>query len=70
MMDVPTYRSRIRSHTDEEDVFDSDYRGEVMAPLIVQQLKDYKLTEGQDATFYCKIAGVPKPKVCGGNVIQ
>lgn len=61
---MKSHRSRIHSHTDDDtDQSDEHYKGSVMQPLIVQPLKDYKLTEGQDATFFCKVAGVPKPKV-------
>lgn len=63
-IDTQSHRSRIHSHTDDETADQSEHVGEVMQPIIVQPLKDYKLTEGQDAAFFCKVAGVPKPRVC------
>ena len=61
-MAQPSHRSPIHSQSDiDQDT--PDHKGQVMQPLIVQPLKDYKLTEGQDAAFFCKVAGVPKPKV-------
>ncbi|VDI56857.1 titin [Mytilus galloprovincialis] len=32
-------------------------------PKIVQELKDFRLLEGSDATFVCRITGRPRPKV-------
>ena len=32
-------------------------------PKISQTLKDFKLIEGSDATFVCKVSGKPRPKV-------
>lgn len=61
--EMPAHKSRLHSQTDDDDQLDAEYRGEVMPPLIIQPLQDYKLTEGQDATFFCRVAGVPKPKV-------
>lgn len=62
-VDMKAHRSRIHSYTDDSEMTDEEHRGSVMQPLIVQPLKDFKLTEGQDATFFCKVAGVPKPRV-------
>jgi len=59
-----SHRSKIHSYSDDtDDTNQETYTGNVMQPLIVQPLKDFKLTEGQDATFFCKVVGVPKPKV-------
>ncbi|XP_046554796.1 myopalladin-like [Haliotis rubra] len=35
---------------------------QTMAPQISQTLKDFRLIEGSDATFVCKIIGRPRPK--------
>lgn len=62
-MAQPSHRSPIHSQSDVDQNTPDQRGGQVMQPLIVQPLKDYKLTEGQDAAFFCKVAGVPKPKV-------
>lgn len=64
-VDMKTRKSRMLSDPGLTDPMDEEYTGQVMQPLILQPLKDYKLTEGQDATFFCKVAGVPRPKVSG-----
>ena len=62
-VDSKTRRSRMHSDTDDSEIAEDVYSGQVMQPIIVQPLKDFKLTEGQDATFFCKVAGVPRPRV-------
>ena len=39
---------------------------EAHTPSVEQTLKDFKLMEGSDATFVCKIVGTPFPNVSGG----
>lgn len=34
------------------------------APQITQKLKNFRLLEGSDATFVCRVVGRPRPKVC------
>ena len=64
VIDVESRRHRHRIHSDtDSEVTDDQYTGPAMQPVIVQPLKDFKLTEGQDATFFCKVAGVPRPRV-------
>lgn len=45
-------------HPDDKAAFVKEY------PKISQTLKDFKLIEGSDATFVCKVSGRPRPKVC------
>lgn len=33
------------------------------SPTIIQKLKDFRLIEGSDATFVCRVTGRPRPKV-------
>ncbi|KAK3083136.1 hypothetical protein FSP39_014900 [Pinctada imbricata] len=55
----------------ETETSQSEYESEVdrspMAqptpPQITQKLKDFRLMEGSDATFVCRITGRPRPKV-------
>ncbi|XP_060064415.1 titin-like, partial [Ylistrum balloti] len=33
------------------------------SPAIIQKLKDFRLIEGSDATFVCRVTGRPRPKI-------
>ena len=49
---------------DDREAFDYTVPMEATRiPRIEQGLKNFQLMEGSDATFVCKVSGVPKPNV-------
>ena len=49
---------------DDREAFDHTVPMEATRiPRIEQGLKNFQLMEGSDATFVCKVSGVPKPNV-------
>lgn len=60
----------------ETETSQSEYESEIdrspvaqpSPPQISQRLKDFRLMEGSDATFVCRISGRPRPKV--GTMFQ
>lgn len=68
-MDEIEYREgKVRLQSETETEYDTDHpeemTGQAQAPEIVQPLKDFRLMEGNDVTFVCKVVGIPRPKVC------
>jgi len=55
---------RFASETETSE-YDSEVPSDMpeCAPQIVQPMKDFKLMEGADSTFVCRIIGKPRPKV-------
>lgn len=69
-MDEIEYREgKVRLQSETETEYDTDQPEErvssahAQAPQIVQPLKDFRLIEGSDVTFVCKVTGRPRPKV-------
>ena len=58
------FSSETETSEDESEVAEDRLQQSVPAPpKIVQELKDFRLMEGSDATFVCRITGRPRPKV-------
>lgn len=51
------------TETSEYDSEVPDAMAPDSAPQILQPMKDFRLIEGADATFVCRIIGKPRPKV-------
>ena len=51
------------SQSEYDSEADRSPRSQPSPPMISQPLKDFRLMEGSDATFVCKITGNPRPKV-------
>lgn len=51
------------SQSEYESEVDRSPREPPSAPQIVQKLKNFRLIEGSDATFVCRVTGKPRPKV-------
>lgn len=52
------------SQSEYESELDRSPVAQPSPPQITQRLKDFRLMEGSDATFVCRISGRPRPKVC------
>lgn len=69
MTEIEYREGKIRFNSETETEYDTDQPEDrvgptqTMAPQISQTLKDFRLIEGSDATFVCKIIGRPRPKV-------
>lgn len=57
------------TETSEYDSEVPDSMAPDSAPQIIQAMKDFRLIEGADATFVCRIIGKPRPKV-SWNVLE
>ena len=69
-MEQIEYRDgKVRLQSETETEYDTDQPEErvsgdqLQAPEIIQPLKDFRLMEGTDVTFVCKVTGRPRPKV-------
>ncbi|GFS02464.1 titin, partial [Elysia marginata] len=70
LMEQIEYRDgKVRLQSETETEYDTDQPEErvasdqLQAPEIVQPLKDFRLMEGTDVTFVCKVTGRPRPKI-------
>ena len=57
---------RVAPHqrADDKVAFDNSVpTGQAAAPVFSQKLKNFKLMEGSDSTFVCKVSGTPRPFV-------
>lgn len=69
MRDISYRDGKIRFQSETETEYDTDQPEEKVAPSAMQKpvfvvsLKNFKLMEGADATFVCRLTGRPKPKV-------
>lgn len=69
MNEIEYREGKVRLQSETETEYDTDQLEENLlstqgqAPEIVQPLKDFRLMEGNDVTFVCKVTGQPRPKV-------
>lgn len=69
MEEIEYREGKIKLHSETETEYDTDQPEErvtsthAQAPQFVQPLKDFRLMEGTDVTFVCKVTGRPRPKV-------
>ena len=69
MQEIEYREGKVRLASETETEYDTDQPEEKVsatqayAPQIHQSLKDFRLMEGSDATFVCKVTGRPRPKV-------
>ena len=70
LMEETEYREgKVRLHSETETEYDTDQPEEKVTstqacpPQVVQPLRDFRLIEGTDAAFVCKVTGRPRPKV-------
>ncbi len=69
MTEIEYREGKVRFQSETETEYDTDQPEEqvgaaqIIPPQISQPLKDFRLIEGSDATFVCKITGRPRPKV-------
>lgn len=76
MREIEYREGKVRLHSETETEYDSEQPEEkvsptqTQAPQVQQPLKDFRLIEGSDATFVCKVSGRPRPKVSGLSVIK
>lgn len=76
MREIEYREGKVRLHSETETEYDSEQPEEkvsstqTQAPQVQQPLKDFRLIEGSDATFVCKVSGRPRPKVSGFSVMK
>ncbi|XP_074662091.1 titin-like isoform X2 [Tubulanus polymorphus] len=71
MKEIEFREEQTRMSESESERYDSEplrpksvpVSGPPDAPHLVQKLKNFKLIEGSDVTFVCKVTGVPRPQI-------
>jgi hypothetical protein len=74
MQEIQYREGKVRLASETETEYDTDQPEEKVTstqacpPQVLQPLKDFRLIEGSDATFVCKVSGRPRPKVVHSQV--
>ena len=69
MKEISYREGKVRLASETETEYDTDQpedqlcSAHMSAPVILQPLKDFRLIEGSDSTFVCKVSSHPRPKV-------